>query len=201
MKRFFFLLLVAPLLFIACKNDNAGKKDAVSADSTNKLALADSGKTKGGSADLEKIKEQLGNLNPLTKEELSALLPEQLLGANRSGADVNDGMGAFMASADYKPNDSTSIRLEIIDCAGPGGAGLFSTQYLDLLDDVDERDSETTFFVKDFNNYKAFESCMRNRPDDCIFTFFNGSHFLVSLQGKNVSMDGLKDLAKGLKLK
>jgi len=200
MKRNFFLLLAASLFFIACKNDNAGKKDAGSGDSTNNQSLVDTGKT-GGPNDLQKKKEELGNLNPLTKEELLALLPEQFFGADRTNPDANDGMGAFMAGASYQPNDSTSVKLEITDCAGPGGAGLFGTQYLELLDDVDERDSETTFRVTEFNNYKAFESCMRNRPGDCIFTFFDGNRFLVYLDGKNTGIDQLKTLAKSLKLK
>ncbi|MEI2739032.1 MAG: hypothetical protein V9F01_09625 [Chitinophagaceae bacterium] len=132
--------------------------------------------------DMQKVKEELGKLTPLTAEELKALVPEQLMGATRSDVDVNAAMGASVASADYQVNDSTDIHLNIIDCAGPGGAGIYGMQYLGLFNIQQEDEDEYTKTI-DFNGGKAFENCQKTR-NDCTLTYFGGSRFLHNIRRK-----------------
>ncbi|MBC7875351.1 MAG: hypothetical protein H7Y01_15225, partial [Ferruginibacter sp.] len=149
--------------------------------------------------DMQQVKEDLAKLTPLSPDELKALLPEELMGTSRSGADVNANIGASVASADYKINDSTSLQLSIVDCAGPGGAGIYAIQYLGMFN-VQEEDEEEYTKTIDINGGKAFENCRKTRKS-CTLTFFSENRFLVSLEGDNMEIDVLKDLAKGLKLK
>lgn len=201
MKNYLFLLLLASVSFFACKDDNSKGSVTNPGDNDKERMSNDSNQLQNAVMDMQNLKEGLAKLTPLSIAGLKALVPEELMGAAASDVNVNDAMGASVASADYKINDSTDIKLEIVDCAGPGGGGLFVMQYVDILDDVEESDDETTFKIKEFNGYKAFESCMKSRPDDCSFTYFDGNRFLISLQGKNVGIDALKAVAKGLNLR
>jgi hypothetical protein len=108
-------------------------------------------------------------------------------------------MGATVANADYKINDSTNLKLEIVDCAGPGGAGMFGMQYLDMIN-VNSDDEDEYEKTIDFNGGKAFENCKKNY-NKCSITFLSGNRFLLSLRGENVGISELKDLAKGLNIK
>ena len=119
--------------------------------------------------------------------------------ATASDVDVNAAMGATVANADYKINDSTNLKLEIVDCAGPGGAGMFGMQYMDMIN-VNSDDDEEYVKTIDFNGGKAFENC-KKKKNRCTIAFMSGNRFLVSLRGDNVGIDALKDLAKGLKIK
>lgn len=201
MKRIITPLMAASLFLIACNNNKVKDNVTITSEDGKEQVTIDPTQMQDAAMDMQKIKEELGKLTPLTTDELMVLIPEKLMGAARSDLDVNAAMGASVASADYKINDSTDIKLEIVDCAGSGGGGLFVMQYADILDDVEESDDETTFKIIEFNGYKAFESCMKSRPDDCTFTYFDGNRFLISLQGKNVEIDVLKGVAKGLNLR
>lgn len=149
--------------------------------------------------DMEKQKEELAKLTPVSLEQLQGMIPETLMGATRTNFDANAAMGAATASAQYELNDSTSIGLTIIDCAGPGGAGIYSLQYLSLLNIREDNEDEYTKTV-DFNGGKAFENCDKT-SNDCSFTYFAGGRYLVALEGDNVSVDILKQAADGIKLK
>lgn len=201
MKNIIVLLLVSSFLFIGCNNNKP--KDSVTITSTDgkEQLTINPNEMQNAAMDIQKVKDDLGKLTPLSIANLKLLVPKELMEAAASDVDVNDAMGTSVASTGYKINDSTGIKLEIVDCAGPGGGGLFVMQYADILDDVEESDDETTFKIIDFNGYKAFESCMKSRPDDCTFTYFDGNRFLISLQGKNVGIDKLKGVAKALNIK
>jgi hypothetical protein len=193
--RYFPILVLAAV--IACNNkkkDTAGGQDI--SDSTV-TAIVDS---TGISVDVEKLKDELGKMIPLTKEELQILLPAELMGVPNAGVTVSDGLGTLSASTDYKINDSTSIRVEIVDCAGSGGVGFFSMQYESMME-PEEADSETTYKVTDFKGHKASESCLKSDPGSCIFTFFSGKRFLVSVESRTAGIDALKQVAGGLDIK
>lgn len=196
MKKIYLSLLTAFLFFIACNNnkakDNTTPKDTVTIDTS---------KVQGGLPEIQQIKDRLGSLTPLSADELKALMPEQLMGATRSDLDASAAMGALVANANYTINDSAKLKLEVVDCAGPGGVGLFTMQYVDVFDDVEVSDDETTFKVIEFNGQKAFESCMKNRPGDCTFTYFSGGRFLIAISGDKLGLDALKNVANTLKFK
>lgn len=200
MKRSFFSILILSLLFIACDNNNKPKNSIsdVGKDGIEQVP-SDSNKIKDAVQDMQQLKEELSKLTPLTNDDMKAKLPEQLMGAPASGAEVNAAVGTTVASADYKMNDSTDLKLEIVDCAGPGGSGLFGVQYLNMINTNSDNEEE---YIKtiDLNGGKALESCMKNR-NRCTIGYFSGNRFLVSLMGNNVGIDALKDLAKELNIK
>ena len=108
-------------------------------------------------------------------------------------------MGASTAEAKYKINDSADIKVSIIDCAGPGGAGIYSMQYLGMLNIQQDDEDEYTKTI-DFNGGKAFENCRKDR-NECTFTYFSSGRLLISLEGDNVGINTLKDVAKSFKTK
>ena len=57
------------------------------------------------------------------------MIPETLMEAKRTIHTVNSSMGAGLALGEYELNDSASFSLNIYDCGGPAGAGIYSMQY------------------------------------------------------------------------
>ncbi|MDZ4806996.1 MAG: hypothetical protein SGI96_01860 [Bacteroidota bacterium] len=199
MKTILAPLLVSSLIFIACNNEK--QKDSITDSSKDgkEQVIVDPNKVEDVIQDMQQLKEDLTKLTPLTTDELKAKLPEQLMDAAVSDVDVNAAMGATVANADYKINDSTSLKLEIVDCAGPGGAGVFSLQYLNMIN-VNSDDEVEYVKTIDFNGGRAMENCRKNR-NRCTLAFFSGNRFLVTLRGDNVGIDALKNVAMKLNLK
>ena len=93
----------------------------------------------------------------------------------------------------------SNLKLEIVDCAGPGGAGLFSMQYLNMIN-VNSDDEDEYVKTIDFNGGKAMQNCKKKR-NKCTLVYFTSNRFLISLEGDNVGIEALKDVAKTLKIK
>jgi hypothetical protein len=195
MKYFICLLMVSTLMLEACTNnkskgtDNITIRDEKETNDPKQKALLD----------IEKQKEALLQVLPLPAEQLKALLPGTLMGAEKKNDEINASIGANVASADYEINDSTSIALSVYDCAGPGGSGIYGMHFAGLLNDLHENDQDYTKSV-DFNGGKAFEQCDKINFE-CTFSFFTGGRFLVTLQGDHVNAVELKQVASGLKIK
>jgi hypothetical protein len=199
MKKIVALLFVSSLLILACNNDKPKDSITITDKDGKEKATIDMTQVADAAQDMQKKKEELELLTPLTTDELKALLPTELMGAPATGVDVNSAMGATVADADYKINDSVDLKLDIVDCGGPGGAGLFGAQYLSMFN-VNSDDEEEYVKTIDFNGGKAFENC-KKKKNRCSLVYFSGDRFLVSLSGDNVGIDVIKDLAKGLKIK
>ena len=127
------------------------------------------------------------------------MIPETLMGAKRINHEVSAAIGANVASGEYEMNDSTRITLNVYDCSGPAGAGIYGLQFAGLLNDLHDNDEE---YIKsiDFNGYKGFEQCDKT-SGDCTISFFSGGRFLVTLEGKHVEAPLLKQAAGGLNIK
>ncbi|MBK9568488.1 MAG: hypothetical protein IPP43_08120 [Chitinophagaceae bacterium] len=199
MKRFPSFLVVFILLIGACNNNKSKDSVTVTSKDGDETVTIDPKQMQNAAEDMVKMKDELGKLTPLNTDQLKALLPEQLMGAARSDMNVASAMGASTAEAKYEINDSTDIRLNIIDCAGPGGAGIYSMQYLGMFNFQEENEDEYTKTI-DFNGGKGFENCKKTRSE-CTLTYFSGGRFLVSLEGNNVGIDALKSAAKGMNIK
>lgn len=198
MKKFISCLLVATLFITACNNNKAKESVTVTSKDGTEKATFDPTALQEAAQDLQKKKDELTGMTPLTEDQLKALIPEQLMGANRSDIDVSASSGANIVDADYKINDSTDIKLTVIDCAGPGGAGIYNMQFLGMYNVQEDNEDEYTKTI-DFNGGKAFENCKKKRAE-CTLTYFSGGRFMVTLDGDNVGIDALKTAAKGLKL-
>jgi hypothetical protein len=199
MKQFFASFIISSLLFVSCNNDKSKDNSIVNTKEDKEKVVIDPNQVKDAAKDMQLLKEELSNLTPLTVDELARKVPALLMGAVAFDIEVNAAMGATVANADYKINDSTNLKLEIVDCAGPGGAGMFGMQYLNMIN-VNSDDEEEYVKTIEFNGGKAFENCKKKR-NRCTIAFLSGNRFLVSLRGDNVGIDALKDLAKGLNIK
>ena len=199
MKQLSSFLLCVTVLLAAC-NNNKPKNTAtfMSEDGKEKVTL-DMKQMQNAAQDMEKQKAELEKLTPLTIEQLKAMIPETLMGVARKNFNASTSMGAGLATAKYEINDSMDIKLNIYDCAGSGGAGIYSLQYLGMMNMQQESDEEYTKTV-DFNGGKAFEHCEKS-SNDCTLTWFAGGRFLISLEGDHVGADALKQVARGLDIK
>lgn len=192
--------LIASTIFMAACNNNKPKDSVTitSEDGTEKVTV-DANQMQKAAEEMEKTKDELGKLTPLTADELKAIFPAEVMGTAASDVEVASAMGASTAEAKYKVNDSTDIKISIIDCAGPGGAGIYSMQYLGMMNIQQDDEDEYTKTI-DFNGGKAFENCRKDR-NECTLTYFSGGRLLISLEGDNVGINTLKDVAKTLKTK
>ncbi len=192
MKRITLTCMVVACMLTAC-NNNKKTVDPAIADSAAKAKAAASLVTD----EMKKESEELQKLAPLSAAELKALLPEQIMGAKGSQFEVVPSSGTNVASADYVLNDSTEIQVSISDCGGAGGAGIYSNQYLKLIDMQSETDNEYSKTI-DFRG-KAVEHCQKS-TNRCTLTYFTGKRYMVTMEGKNIHPDGLKQAAMELKI-
>ena len=199
MKRIFSLLLATTMFLVACKNNKLKETTVITSADGKEKDSVDPKQMQNAVQEIEKQKEELEKLTPLTPDQLKAMIPENLMGAKRTNIESNSSMGANLALGEYELNDSTRISLNIYDCGGPAGAGIYGLQFAGLLNNLHDNDEE---YIKsiDFNGDKAFEQCDKT-SNDCTFSFFSGRRFLVILEGKYVGAEALKQAAKGLNIK
>jgi hypothetical protein len=141
--------------------------------------------------------EELQKLKPYSLEEMKTLVPAQIMDMPQSDYDAVSFSGVSTASAKYKVNDSAKVKLSIIDCAGTAGYGIYNLRILTNFEQDNDREYTKSI---EFKGDKAFESCKKKR-NECTFTFFSGNRFVVILDGDNVGIDKLKEIAEGLNIK
>ena len=108
-------------------------------------------------------------------------------------------MGAAYAEGEYPINDSTNLELKIFDCAGQAGAGIYSMQFLGMMNFESENDDEYTKTIE-FNGAKAVEHLNKSNNRSTL-TYLAGDRLLVTLEGRNTGIDFLKQAAGSLSLK
>ena len=196
MRRLSFFLAIIFLSLVACKSKKTSGLTITSEDGKEKVTV-DPGNLQKAAQEMQDRNEELKKLKPLTLEELKALMPAELLGAKQSDYNGVNYTGTGQASAKYKIDDSTQVELTVMDCAGAAGAGIYSMRF--LMNFEQDNDQEYTKSVE-FKGNKAIENCKKTR-NDCSFTYFTGDRFLVVLNGDNVGIDKLKDIAGSLNIK
>ena len=197
MKQFILSFMVVASVLSAC-NNNKKTVEATSDDGKTTVS-ADVNQLQQVSEEMRKQSEELKNLPPLSLDELKALLPEQIMGAKRANFQATSATGTGLATAEYTINDSTELQVSIWDCGGPAGAGIYSTQYLAMFNFQSESDNEYTKTI-DFKGQKAIEHCETN-SNRCTLTYFTGKRFMVTLEGRNMHPEGLKQAANELNVK
>jgi hypothetical protein len=195
MKSFLFPALCFISVLLSCNNKKAGQKSTLPAD-TSLTEIS----TNTKSEELEVLKQDLLNKPPQSEDGMKNLLPSTLMGAHPENINVSPASGPIEASADYRVNDSTTIHISIIDCAGPAGTGYFSLQYMDAVAE-NSADDETTMKQVTFNGRKAFESCQKDATSSCTFTFLTGDRYLVYAESRTAGIDLLKQAAGSLHIK
>ena len=196
MRRLPFLPVIIFLLLVAC-NNNKKQGVTITKEDGNEKVTVDPGNLQKAAQEMQDRNEELKKLKPLTLEELKALMPAELLGAKQSDYNAVNYAGTGQASAKYKIDDSTRVELTVMDCAGAAGAGIYSMRF--LMNFEQDNEQEYTKSIE-FKGNKAIENCKKTR-NDCSFTYFTGDRFLVVLNGDNVGIDKLKDIAGSLNIK
>jgi hypothetical protein len=196
MRQFILPILIVACLLSAC-NNNKKTVEATSEDSDTTVT-ANARMSQEVTEEMKKEAEALQKLPALGLDELKALLPEQIMGAKRDNSQASTATGAGLATADYRLNDSTEIRVSIWDCAGAGGAGIYSSRYLAMFNLQSENEREYTKSI-DFKGQKAIEHCY-NSSNNCSLTYFTGKRYMVTLEGENIHPDGLKQAANELRM-
>ena len=202
MKYFFPAMLSICFLLTACKSDKKTTDSGTTDDGTSTASSTASGDASSTAPDqdaMNKKMEELKKLTPLTVDQLKGLLPEELNGIKRTSFNANSTMGFAVAEAEYRKDDSTVIKLDIYDCAGEAGAGIYGLNYWTKMNMQSESsDGYTKTF--DFMGNKAVETYEKN-SNQYTLTFAANDRLLVVLSGRNTGIDALKDAAKSLKLK
>ena len=191
------LLTAATLLLFSC-NSNKDKVTVKSDDGTKTTVDVKDMADKG--AQMQNKMEELQKLTPLSLDELKAILPKEINGAPQSNLEAVGMTGiAHTASADYKTNDTTRVKVSVFDCAGTIGAAYYNMQYFGLMNFEQDNEREYTKSI-DFNGGRAIINCHKDRVE-CSLTYFAGERYLVVLNGDNVGADQLKQVAGSLNFK
>ena len=189
---------IAILLLIAC-NSNKKKGVTVTSEDGKTTTTVDASSLAETSDALQKKAEELKKLTPYTLDQMKGFLPEELAGGKRSNFSANSMMGAAFAQATYKINDSTDIHVNLYDCAGEAGAGIYSLQYLGMMNFQSESDEEYSKTIE-FKGGKAIEHARKDGSRSTL-TYVASDRLLVTLEGRNTSVDQLKQMAGSLNLK
>lgn len=198
MKQFILLISIAGGLLMGCKGKDSGGVTVTSDDGKTTAKVDINNLTQAADA-LQKKEQELQKLTPYSLDQMKAMLPETLAGVKRSKFEANSAMGAAFAEADYKINDSTEISLKVFDCAGQAGAGIYSMQYLAMMNFQSENDEEFTKTVE-FNGGKAIEHGQKDGSRSS-FTYLAADRLLITLEGDHISSDQLRKTAEGLNFK
>jgi hypothetical protein len=197
MKRIFICLLVISAALTACK----GPKDkiVIKDEKGDKVASVSISEATKKLEENSNKAEELKKLTPLSLDQVKALIPNEVLGIQRSSFSANSAAGVSVGKGTYKGEDGKEIELEIIDCAGEMGAAWYSMRFFALWNFQQEDDNGYQKTI-DFNGGKAVEKYTKSN-DRYELTAFSNDRFIVQVQGEKVGIDDVKKVAKDLNLK
>lgn len=196
--KYMITYFAAFILLAGCNNNKeAGttRDDKKGETTINMRDVVDSGE------DMKKKTEELKKLTPLTHDELKKLLPEELLGMQRTNIESSDMGGYAVAEATYRKdqNDAAYLSVSVVDCAGEKGSGYYSYGYWTKMQITKESDDGYTR-PADWNGNRVIESHKKNR-DQYEVTYFTSDRFLVTIRGGKTGLDLVKQAAQSLNLK
>ena len=192
------LVVMLCSLGMASCNNNPGKV-TVKSDDGKTTATVDLSSAEKTTTEMQNKAEALKKLAPFTVDQLKTLLPEELAGIKRTNYNASTAMGIAAGDAEYRKDDNTVIRISVFDCAGETGAAYYSATYWMKMNMQSESDNGYTKTV-DFMNAKAVESYEKS-SNKYTLVFLANDRVLVSIEGENVPLDGLKEAAKSLNVK
>jgi len=199
MRSLLIYALVICFFFSACKGKDKDGTTTITTDNGKTTLTVDPSKTETVANDMQKKTDELKKLAPMTLDQIKAMLPEELLGMKRSSFNANAMMGFASADAEYKKDDTSNVKLTVMDCAGEAGSSFYALNYWTKMTMESENDQGYTKTV-DFLGGKAVED-YKKYNNSYTLTFTANDRLLITLQGTNVSLDTLKDAAKALNLK
>ena len=191
MKKLLLIIAVGTIIASSCKSkEQKAQEQAVSNLAEGIKEIAKNSEKIGDEV------ESLKKLAPLNTDALKTLLPETLAGMPRKDFSVTNNMGFAVAEARYEKDDSTNLKLTVFDCAGEAGAGFYSMNFFMRMNMQQETDRGYTKTV-DFMDTKAVETFEKDNNKYGL-SFLAAKRLLVTLEGRNVELDGVKGAAKSL---
>lgn len=195
MKRLLPFCLAAATLFTACNSDKTKEISVVSDDGKTKTTV-DVNEVSKAADEMNSRVEELKKLTPYTLDELKALIPEEFMGMKRTKFSANSMMGTGFCSASYANDEGKELDVAIWDCAGEAGVGVYGMQYTALWNFQQEDDNGYQKTI-DFKGGRAIEKYTKSN-DEYGLTFIAKDRLLVTLQGKKMGLDGVKEAANKL---
>ncbi len=132
-------------------------------------------------------------VEPVSFQELKELLPSELAGIPRTEAqgESNGSMGfkISVAKAKYEKDDK-NLDVDIMDLGGVGGFAVAGLAAWTLAESEKETDNGYERTIK-LDGHKGFEQ-YNNADKSGELKLFINERFLVSLEGRNLSMDEIK---------
>ncbi len=148
----------------------------------------------------EKMQKE-GPVDPVDFRELKAILPEQAGGMERTeaGGEKNGAMGFSLSQArgKYKDGDA-SMEIEVVDTGGVGGMAMMGMAAW-AMSEVDKETSTGYEKTTRVDGYKAYEQYDNKRQNGEVNVLV-ADRFIVSVKGRKVSMDQIKDTLDDLDL-
>jgi len=191
-----FLLLLLGFAIIGCKDNPVSQKI-----SEAKKEVTGVTKAMKEMHDMKGDIEGLAEVEPLSNEELKALLPEQIGGLTRTGFHTGEGamLGVASINGSYATEDQEkSVTINIIDGAGATGASVLVGIRMMLLQDFEKEDqyvSEKTITRK---GVKAIVEKDKTSPGSRI-KYLHDNRFFVDAEGHGVEADELWTILDRLK--
>lgn len=153
---------------------------------------------KGLEEAVNKIKTDKDIKEPVNFRNLKELLPEELAGMSRTkhSGKTTGAMGfkISMAEASYKEDDQR-LDVNIVDAGGVGTALMGNAMWSKL--EIDEESDDGFKRTIEIDGNKSYQECSNNNKR-CQLAMMVADRFVLSLEGRNVDMDQLMKIAKGM---
>lgn len=152
-------------------------------------------------ADKAKEMQEKGPVDPVDFRQLKEMLPSSAGGMERTEAtgEKNGAMGFSLSQAEAK-YESGDARMEvnIVDTGGVGGMAMMGMAAWAMAE-VDKETATGYEKTTTIDGHKAYEKYDNERKDGEL-NIIVGNRFIVSVKGRNVSMDQMKDTLDDLDL-
>lgn len=187
-------LSLSLLLLASCTKEKEGEKKSGSirdAISTVKNVSTISNSME----DIQKNIERLQKLTPVTNEELKAILPETMLGLERTSLSVGDNsmMKISSAEAEYGEENHNKIKIKIIDGAGQTGSSMISILMMGLTTNSEKTTKNSFTKMGDFHGVKAqITEKKKETYVDSEINYILKERYMITINAEGYTVEELK---------
>ncbi len=145
-------------------------------------------------ADKAKEMQEKGPVDPVDFRKLKEMLPSSAGGMERTEAtgEKNGTMGFSLSQAEGKyEKDDANMEVNIVDTGGVGGMAMMGMAAWAMAE-VDKETATGYEKTTTIDGHKAYEK-YDNEGKDGELNVLVGNRFIVTVKGRNVSMDQMKD--------
>jgi hypothetical protein len=198
------MLAVAILFMLSCSNSPKKEAEEQSGTSISKAVegVGNLSKLSKSAEKMEALTAKLKNLTPVSKDELKAVVPENIgdfkrksYSAGNSVADINS------VQAEYSKGDEKRISINILDGAGESGSAIVALMAMGLsVDSESEENGTVTKNIEvDGVRYSTEDTKTESRVGSSI-KFLHNDRYDVTLTGEGYNLSELQAFLKSLDL-